>query len=237
MKIITLYYDRYKTATTSQALHDINKEHTILCHNNKEKFENIYGELIQTNQPKGIQNNFNYGLSLLEKNEWALFMSDDYKQSYRLNSKSNKFEECGLDYIINQVIETTKIADKINVKLIGLNATGNPFYSKKKYGKYGLVDGRMLAIKKTDFTFHDNINTIPDYYCTLYHLKKYGGNLIIQKCYSDFERYGDGGIGNVDERLKDKYKDITILKNLFPNNVVVKNKIGQPKNSHIIIKR
>ena len=68
MKIFLMYYDRYETATTSKLLE---KEHIVLCHNNKEKFKCIgeKGTLIETNCPKGIQNNFNYGIELLEKNE------------------------------------------------------------------------------------------------------------------------------------------------------------------------
>jgi hypothetical protein len=72
MKIFLMYYDRFENATTSKIL---KKEHIVLCHNNKEKFNCISenGTLIETKEPKGIQNNFNYGLSLLKKDEWGVF--------------------------------------------------------------------------------------------------------------------------------------------------------------------
>ena len=125
----------------------------------------------------------------------------------------------------------------MGVKLVGLNSTGNPFYAKNKYSKYGLVDGRCFAIKKTEFVFHKDINTIPDYYASAYHLQKYGGNLILNYCFLEFERYGKGGLGSVSERINDKLKDVKLMVALFPKNVKIKDKPKEPKGSHIIIKR
>ena len=51
-KVFTLYYDRFKDATTSIALKEANIKHTILCHNNKNKFKNIYGDIIETKNLK-----------------------------------------------------------------------------------------------------------------------------------------------------------------------------------------
>tara|TARA_R100001129_G_scaffold169296_1_gene137941 strand:+ start:309 stop:1025 length:717 start_codon:yes stop_codon:yes gene_type:complete len=236
-KVFALYYDRFNDATTSEALFEAGIEHNILCHNNKNKFKNIYGIINESNKPKGIQNNFNFGLDLLFDNEWGIFISDDYKKSYKIDRQKNKFVECELKYVYDQLCKTIKLADKIGVKLVGLNSTGNILYASKKYGKYGLVDGRLFAIKKTEFRWRDDISCITDYYATIYHLNKYKGNLILQDCYADFERYGAGGIGTLEERANDKKKDILILKNLYPNNVIVKDKKGQPKGTHIKIKR
>ena len=229
-----MYYDRFINATTSKML---DLEHIVLCHNNKDKFNCIgeKGTLIETNQPKGIQNNFNYGLSLLEDNEWGIFMSDDLIGAKKLSD--NKFQDCSIKYPLNELIGILPTCDKIGIKLVGLNSTGNPFYARNKYSKYGLVDGRCFAIKKTEFRFHENINTIPDYYASAYHLNKYGGNLILNYCFLDFKRYEKGGLGSVNDRINDKMKDIKIIKSLFPNNVKIKDKPGEPKNSHIIIKR
>lgn len=234
MKIFLMYYDRFTTATTSKML-DI--EHTVLCHNNAQAFNCIgkKGTLIETNQPKGIQNNFNYALSLLAKDEWGIFMSDDLIQGKKL--VNGKFEKCDVMFVLEELINILPKCDIMGVKLVGLNATGNPFYAKNKYSKFGLVDGRCFAIKKTQFTFHPEINTIPDYYATLYHLTKYGGNLILNYCFLDFERYGKGGLGSVDERIKDKIKNVNLLRQIFPNNIKVKDKPNEPKGSHIIIKR
>lgn len=234
MKIFLMYYDRFESATTSKML---KKEHIVLCHDNKEKFKCISdkGALIETKQPKGIQNNFNYGLSLLEQNEWGIFLSDDLIEGKKL--ENNKFIKCDIDYVLNELINILPKCDLMGIKLVGLNSTGNPFYAKNKYSKFGLVDGRCFAIKKTDFLFHSDISTMPDYYASAYHLKKYGGNLILNYCFLDFERYGKGGLGSVSERINDKLKDIKIMTKLFPNNVKIKDKPNEPKGSHIIIKR
>ena len=236
MNVFTLYYDRYEPATTSEALWE-GIEHNVLCHNNKNKFKNIFGIMVETNKPKGIQHNFNAGLDMLFKDEWGIFISDDYKKSYKIDRKINKFVECDLKYVYDKLCETIKIADKIGAKLVGLNSTGNALYAGKKYGKYGLVDGRFFAIKKTDFRWRDDVSCITDYYATLYHLNKYGGNLILQECYADFERYGADGIGTLEARADEKRKDVLILKNLYPDNVIIQDKKNQPKGTHIKIKR
>ena len=235
--VFALYYDRYETATTSLALKQAGIKHTILCHKNKNKFNYCYGKVIETKNPKGIQHNFNSGLNLISEGEWAIFLSDDYKSSYKINRQENKFEKCELRYVYDKLCETIKVADKIGVKLVGLNSTGNALYASKKYGKYGLVDGRMFAIKKTDFVWREDISCITDYYATLYHLNKYGGNLILQECYAEFERYGADGIGTLEARADEKRKDVSILKNIYKDKVKIKDKAGQPTGTHIIIKR
>jgi hypothetical protein len=229
-----MYYDRYIEATTSKML---NRDHYVLCHDNAQKFTCIgqQGKLIETNEKKGIQINFNYGLKMLDVGEWGIFMSDDCTGAKKL--VNGKFANCPIEYPLNELIAIIPKADKMGVKLIGLNATGNPFYAKKKYSKYGLVDGRCFAIKKTDFVFHESISTIPDYYATAYHLVRYGGNLILNYTYLDFKRYAKKGLGTELDRLPEKLKDVQLMLRTFPKNVRIKEKKGAHKNSHIIIKR
>ncbi len=232
-----MYYDRYEEATTSLALGDIKQNHIVLCHNNANQFNCIsnYGELIETGEPTGIQNNFNYALKMLEPGEWGIFLSDDYIVSKKL--QDDNFIECNIKYVLDQLINLLAKCDQAGINLLGLNSTGNPFYAKKKYGKYGLVDGRAFAIKKTGFVWHPDISTCTDYYATVYHLKKYGGNLIYNHAYMDFKRYEKKGLGTVLDRADKKIADIKILKKLYPDNVIIRDKKGQPKNSHIVIKR
>jgi|GEM_PF-5992116 len=234
MKIFLMYYDRYETATTSKMI-DI--EHFVLCHNNKDKFNCIgpKGTLIETNQPKGIQNNFNFGLDMLEYDEWGIFMSDDCIGAKKI--KDSKFVECDTMFPINELINIIPIAEQSGIKLIGLNNTGNSFYFKNNFSYSGLVDGRCFAIKKTSFRFHNEINTIPDYYATIYHKKKYKYNLIINYTFLDFKRYEKGGLGSINERIDDKIKDINIIKALYPRSIEIKEKPNHPSGSHIIIKK
>jgi hypothetical protein len=190
---------------------------------------------VQTNRPKGIQHNFNAGLEMLDEGEWGVFMSDDLTGAYRMHE--GKYEKCPVTFVLDELLKSLALCDKMGVRLVGLSSTGNPFYAKNRYSKYGLVDGRCFAIKKGSFRFHDEISTIPDYYATAWHLQKYGGNLVLNHVYLDFKRYGAGGLGSVDERMPKKLADIALMKRLFPKNVVIKDKTGQPKGSHIAIKR
>jgi hypothetical protein len=68
-------------------------------------------------------------------------------------------------------------------------------------------------------------------------LNKYGGNLILNYTFLDFKRYEKGGLGSANDRIKDKLKDVSLMKNLFPKNVKIKDKPNEPKGSHIIITR
>lgn len=237
IKIFCLYYDRFTNATTSLVLSKEKIKHTVLCHNNADKFNCIgeYGTLEETNLPKGVGYNMNYALSQISYGDWCIMVSDDYLESRIL--KNGEFEKCSFSQIFNELFVTIEKADQIGVKMIGLNVSGNSFYAKKKYSKYGLIDTRLFAIKKTPFKWDPEIQTIADYYATAYHLKHYGGNLIINYCYADFKRYGEGGLGTKKERMSQKIKDCKKLFIEFPKNVSYKDKVGFPKYSHIAVKR
>jgi len=185
--------------------------------------------------PKGVQYNFNYALSMLEDGEWGIFMSDDYTESRRL--VDGKFEKCKLSYVLKELERVVNKVDKSGVQLVGMNAVGNPFYARKKYSKYGLIDTRCFAVKKNKFQWDESISTIVDYYATAYHLKHYGGNLIINHCFADFVRYSKKGIGTFDERMEQKIKDCRALVRMFPENVVYRTKPNHPPLSHIVVKR
>ena len=237
MKKFVFFHDRFEDSTTSLALSKENIEHIVLCHNNKDKFNCIgsKGDLIETNEPVGVQNNFNYALSLLDENDWGIFISDDYKKSQRLIN--GKFVDCNFKYVLEELEKAIYRINDYGIQMVGLSATGNAFYSKKNFSKYGLVDSRCFAIKKSDFVWDKEISTCPDYYATAYFLNKIGGNLIVNYCYADFQRYGKGGLGTIEERKEKKIKDCKRLIELFPNNIEYKEKVNQPKYSHIRVKR
>ena len=72
MKIIIFTYDRFDTITTSRYFKGM--KHTVLCHTNQQKQKfinagNIYGDIIATNQPKGLSNNRNFALDMLNDDE------------------------------------------------------------------------------------------------------------------------------------------------------------------------
>lgn len=232
MKIFTFYYDRYMTATTSEALKGI--DHTIICHWNKKDFQNIHGPIIETGKPKGLAKNFNWVLdNKMKTGEWAIFCSDDYKKSMKITD--GEFQECNIRDCIAAIESAIFMMGGGPVHLIGLGLTANAFYAKNEYGKKGLVDGRMFAIKKSEFLFDEEIQTIPDYEMTAYHLKNYGQNLILNHFVCEFERYKPGGLGSINDRQEQKIADCKKLVNLYYPLVRFKEKAGQPENSHIRI--
>tara|TARA_R100000426_G_scaffold5344_3_gene7538 strand:- start:1415 stop:2131 length:717 start_codon:yes stop_codon:yes gene_type:complete len=235
-KTFLMYYDRYENNTTSRML---DFEHTILCHENADKFKNISKKatIIETNLPTGIQNNFNYALRTLDYGEWAIFLSDDLIGGRKFNEEKYDFVECSVDVVLKNLTDTIEKADKMGVEFVGMSSTGNAFYVKSSYSYYGLVDTRCCAIKKSEFLFHPNIGCIPDYYCTAYHMKKNGKNLILNTFYLDFERYTDGGLGSIDNRLEQKMQEIKIMQKLFPDNVTIVDKPNHPRGSHIRLTR
>jgi hypothetical protein len=231
-----MYYDRYEEATTSLALGKAGIEHYVLCHNNADKFKCIGkgGTIIETGEPKGIQNNFNWALNATKEGDWCIFLSDDYTKSKVLDG--DKFVDCDISYPLNEIVKAMSMAENIGVKLIGLNSVGNAFFVTKKISTGGLVDGRCFAIQKTNFSFDKNISTIPDYYSTCWHLKRYKKNIIINYTYVDFKRYGKKGLGTATERIDQKKEDCLRMIKLFPDLVSFKNKPGQEKDSHIVVR-
>ena len=238
-KIFALYYDRFDSATTSLELSAFGFYHTVLCHNNAERFTCIgeIGKLVETGNPKGIQHNMNAALDMVSAGDWAIIISDDYKAAYKFKPPCS-FVKSGMGLVLSRLVKLTNEVDDKPIFLIGLNSTGNALFSKNPYGFNGLVDGRCFAIKKTEYRFHDEVSTIPDYHATAYHLAKHGQNLIYNHAYLEFTRYGKGGIGSIKDREETKRKDCEILTREFPDLLEYADKPGHAKGTHIrIVKR
>ena len=146
MKVFLMYYDRYQSATTSLML---NREHIVLCHSNKEMFTCISNKatVIETGLPKGIQNNFNYGLGLLEDGEWGVFMSDDLVCGRELTGKN--FTRVDHNYVLDVFINKVNKIQNNRINLIGMNATGNELNSTRDLL---MVDASLLERPNLHFT-------------------------------------------------------------------------------------
>jgi hypothetical protein len=53
----------------------------------------------------------------------------------------------------------------------------------------------------------------------------------------EYARYSEKGIGTIDQRAAQKIKDVATLKKIFPNNIEIRNKSGQPSGSHCVVKK
>lgn len=234
--IYLMYYDRYEEATTSLELSKFDIDHVVLCHDNGDKFKCIgkNGTLIQTNEPKGIQNNFNWALRNTKEGDWCIFLSDDYVRSKVL--QGGNFVNCEITHPLNELKKAIGQADRFGVSLIGLNSVGNAYFVKNDFAFGGLVDGRCYAIKKTGFLFDEKIQTMTDYYATAWHLRKFKKNLILNYTFMEFKRYSKKGIGSLEDREEQKREDCLRLKQLFPDMVHFKEKPGQASGTHIVLR-
>jgi hypothetical protein len=53
----------------------------------------------------------------------------------------------------------------------------------------------------------------------------------------EYARYSEKGIGTIEQRASQKIKDVALLKQLFPKNIEIRSKSGQPAGSHCVIKK
>ena len=259
MKIIIFTYDRYDTITTSKYFAGI--KHTILCHSEEAKQKylkagNIYGDIISSNRGGGLSNNRNYALDLLEDGEWALFMVDDLinvslldtyfiEQNNKLNidfdnqgtyRKKFKFN-CDAHRFLNVCNDTIKHAEEKNYNLCGFSLTNNPTWRGKKYTYRSLADGRCWLVKKSDLKQDINVNCIEDYAFTALNLKKFGGIVINNWLLPECKRYGEGGYGSIEKRMKQKIKECKYLTETYPEYLAYAPKKGLPENAHIRVRQ
>ena len=254
MKIFIFTYDRYDSITTSEYFK--NNDHIILCHDeeSKQKYlehNRIYGDIIATKEPKGLANNRNYALNMMEKGEWALFFVDDLIQI----NEYNYYDEADYEDIPDTIDPNKSFNKKIDSKnfikrceteiqkcekdgafLSGFASNENGYFLKRKYKYKNHVDGRAWLVKKDVLSFDTNTQLIDDYSFTALNLFYYGkvnvNQWIIPKC----KRYTEGGYGSVRKRLKQKMEECAYLVNKYPNIVHYANKKNQEEYSHVVIR-
>ncbi len=258
MKIIIFTYDRYDTISTSKYFKDI--KHTVLCHDNESKNKfidagNIYGDIIATQQRKGLSNNRNFALDMLKDDEWALFFVDDLIGMTFLKTYY-KHKEDKLDIDFANVPEYRKLfkeklspkrflkiceqtinhAEEKGFNLCGFSLTDNPLFRNKKYSYWSLVDGRCWLVKKTKLRQDNNVNCIEDYNFTALNLKTFGGVVVNNWVLTDCVRYGTGSYGSLKKRMPQKIIESKYLVNKFPEFLMFADKANMPKNSHIRVR-
>tara|TARA_A100000171_G_C2134453_1_gene149116 strand:- start:1944 stop:2759 length:816 start_codon:yes stop_codon:yes gene_type:complete len=259
MKIIIFTYDRFDTITTSRYFKGI--KHTVLCHTNQQKQKfinagNIYGDIIATNQPKGLSNNRNFALDMLNDDEWALFMVDDlinmtFLQTYykqKLNNLDIDFknvpeyrklfkQQLNPQQFLEICNETIEHAEQKGFALCGFSLTDNPLFRNKKYSYWSLADGRCWLVKKTDLRFDLKVQLIDDTCFTALNLKKFGGvvnnNWILPNC----KRYTTGAYGTLNQRMKQKKIECEYLVKTYPEFIKISKKSGWEYGTHVKIRQ
>ncbi len=258
MKHFIFTYDRFETITTSEYLKSV--PHVVLCHTEEQK-ENftkagrIHGELIATLEPKGLSNNRNFALSLMEPGEWACFWVDDLIEASCLQ---DYFERTGTELpveqdqpafrkllkyhcdvnVFNQIaMDTIKEAESKGFALCGFSLTDNPLFRKNKFQYWSLADGRCWLVKKTHLRFDTNVQLIDDTCFTALNLKTFGGVVVNNWMLPNCERYKPGAYGTKEQRMEQKIAEAKYLVDTYPDFVCYGEKVGWPEKSHVKIRQ
>lgn len=260
MKVFTFFYNRYETATTSKALYENRIDHNILIHKENDydlfkKGGTMFGKPIVTNASKGLANQRNHALDLINTGEWAVFMCDDFKKigSYPvesiLNSKLtmdvnfenqkflhvNKQKPMNLAQMFAMFPKLIELAESANIHLIGFGLHDNPLNLRKKFSFRGLADGRFWLVKKSFYKFDLNAQLIDDVAWTSENLIRHSNVLISNWTVPYFSRYTAGGFGSTEERKQLRKKECNYLCNKFNPLVKMAHKPNWEYGTHIRI--
>ena len=258
MKVFTFFYNRFDTASTSKALNENAINHTVLVHtaDDLQKFVKggtIYGKAVVTNNGKGLAYQRNSALELMDINEWAVFMCDDFQKikSYPKEFIFSKTHSIGItqqnqnNYRLKNQINLKEmfswfpklidLAEKNNIHLIGFGLHDNPMNLKKKFGTRGLADGRFWLVKKSHYKFDLNAQLIDDVAWTAENLVRHKNVLVLNWCVPYFERYTAGGFGSTLERKALRMKECAYLVNRFDPLVKIAEKPNWDYGTHIRI--
>lgn len=252
-------YDRYDTITTSEWLKGV--EHKVLCHTREQKklfrrAGRIYGDIVDTGEPKGLSNNRNAALEMMNPGDWAVFFVDDLIRVRRylnyfqykgteLNVQNGKnqnllrrlFKEpCTVEEFYKIAEETARHAERRGYALCGFALTDNPQFRRRKFNYGGLADGRCWLVKKTDLWFDENVQLIDDVCWTALNIKYFGGVVVNNWMIPECKRYTEGAFGTIDQRMEQRMEECAYLLKTYPNEVVAATKAHWPKGSHVRIR-
>jgi hypothetical protein len=258
MKVFTFFYNRYDTATTSRALADCGIPHYVMIHSQSdlEKFKagkTIHGQPVVTNNVKGLTHQRNSALEMMEKGEWAAFLSDDFikirsfpyswivsktmsieitdqnQEKFRLKKK----HDISLAEMFRFFPKLIEIAEKNNIHLIGFGLHENPRNLKNKFSTRGLADGRFWLVKKNSYKFDPNVQSIDDYAWTAENLVRHKNVLILNWTLPFFGRYTPGGYGTRSDRTEMRKKECEYLVKKYDPILRFAEKVGHEKGTHI----
>jgi hypothetical protein len=257
-KVFVFAYNRYDTMTTSMMLEADGVEHTVLCHlpADAEKFaagNRVYPErLVVTGQPKGLANNRNYALDMMEEGEWALFLVDDLMDVTELDDYDTE-DRPNLPFMFDEVAayrlkfkkpistadllrraeETIPTLEEMGCALLGWAGNENPLFRRRKLSTNALPDGRAWLVKKTHLRFDDNAQLIDDLCWAAKNIQEFGIVLVDKWILPRCKRYTAGGYGGMDERMEQKLREAKYLVDTYPDFVKFSAKKGWPENSHV----
>ena len=260
-KVFVFAYNRYESMTTSMMLEADGVDHTVLCHlpSDAEKFVEggrVFPErLLVTGQPKGLANNRNYALDLMEEGEWALFLVDDLIQCYELDDYDTETrEELPMTFenqnlyrkkfkkristadLLKRAEQTIPKLEEMNCALLGWAGFENPMFRKKHWGINILADGRAWLVKKTHLRFDLEAQLIDDLCWTAKNIQEFGVVLVDRWILPDAKRYTSGGFGGQSERMEQKLREAAYLVKTYPDLITYRSKKGWQEGSHVALR-
>jgi hypothetical protein len=259
MKVFTFFYNRFENASTSIALEQNNIPHHVLIHKAEDydKFKHhntCRGNAVVTNNGKGLAYQRNTALEMMDTNEWAVFMCDDFMKIKSMPEEwilsqnneipitfanQNKFrlKENGftLQKMFSLFPKLIELAERNNIHLVGFGLHDNPMNLKKKFNHRGLADGRFWLVKKSSYRFDTNAQLIDDVAWTAENLVRHRNVLVLNWLVPYFQRYTAGGFGSTTERLALRRKECAYLANKYNPLVKIAQKPGWEAGTHIRI--
>jgi|SRR6478609_5152219 len=261
MKVIIFSYNNFDHITTSKYLDGI--KHTVLVHTKGQRDQFVKAgqlskdaSIVVTGKPRGLSYNRNYALSLLKKDEWAMFWVDDLKKvTWNRSAIKKGIDKLDINFdnvskyrkdfaiplpakeLLDHCKSLIKKADQEGIKLVGFSLTDNPLFRPKRFKNFSLVDGRCYLVKKSFLTFDENVQLIDDMEWTAANIKSFGKVLIDDWILPDCLRYTKGtSFGSKDERMEQKMKECAYLVKKYPSFIQIAPKSGWPDGSHVVLR-
>jgi hypothetical protein len=260
-QVFVFAHNRYDSMTTSLMLEADGVDHKVLVSNprraelfaagNRCVLERIH----VTSKPDGLATARNAALDLMEEGEWALFLVDDMKQCYELDSYDTepdgeipisfenqneyrrKFRKpISTKQLLDRALESIPHLDAIGANLLGWAGFENPMFRKKKWGYNILADGRAWLVRKTHLRFDENAQIIDDLCWTALNIREFGVVAVDRWILPDCRRYTAGGVGLLSERMEPKMKEAAYLVETYPELITFKDKTGWPEGSHVALR-
>jgi hypothetical protein len=260
MRIFVFTYDRYDSISTSAMLEAEGLDHTVLCHTEEAFNGFVKGGLVRpdsivvTGQPKGLANNRNFALDMMEDGEWAVFLVDDLKGVTELrnydtapdplpmtNANQRSYAErfkhpITMKGFLHRADQLRLKCERYGAHLGGWGGIDNPMYRKSHWGFNILADGRAWIVKKGDLRFDTNVQMIDDLCWTALNIKHYGVVVVDRWVLPDCKRYTSGAYGSIEDRLPQKLKEAEYLVATYPDLIAFKAKAGWPLGSHVVLR-
>jgi hypothetical protein len=262
MKIFVFAYDRFETMSTSQLLEAENIDHIVLCHTDEAKERFISGgtakanRLHVTSQPKGLANNRNAALDMMDHGEWAMFLVDDLKsvtaiKDYHAQASGRlgitmenqrdiaplTREPISMREYLYTAHELVEACEAMGAHLGGFCGINNPLFRDAKFRFNVLADGRAWIVKKGNLRFDAGAQLIDDLCWTAQNIQHHGVVVVNQWVLPDCKRYTEGAFGSIEQRLPQKAAEAEYLVSAYPSLIRFAKKAGWPDGTHVQLKR